>query len=314
MKMKNGIPLYLQCALVETLDMKKISNEYVNEGIDLSYGSDSVKVAYNHKHNKGINASLKDNPTKFDLSVPTIKIQDGIIPVYSILQRTPMKVIAGSSDGNPLVYAFKKEKNYVFRSEYDKKTLQDLMNKILIDAILKKFAANYFAAINGNIATIVCPSENSLNQLFAYAFRKNAESLGNTINIQEEFLVKYPVDDIKEEIVDDMSSSLNKWLMTLPKNVAMRKRAILDKALDKMNTEHNGVFAYHFIKDIDIRKHISSTMKLSSNVKNIDNENVIVLDDTMSQGKTLSEACQLLCGSYLPKSIVALTLFSPLRK
>lgn len=309
MKMKNGIPLYLQCALVETLDMKKISNESVNEGIDLSYGSDGVKVAYNRKHNKGINASLEDNPTKFDLSVPTIKIQDGIIPVYSILQRTPMKVIAGSSDGNPLVYAFKNENGYSFKSEYDKKTIQDA-----IDAILKKFAANYFAAINGNIATIVCPSENSLNQLFAYAFRKNAESLGKTINIQEEFLVKYPVDDIREEIVDDMSSSLNKWLMTLPKNVAMRKRAILDKALDKMDIEHNGVFAYHFIKDIDIRKHISSTMKLSSNVKNIDNENVIVLDDTMSQGKTLSEACQLLCGSYLPKSIVALTLFSPLRK
>jgi orotate phosphoribosyltransferase-like protein len=54
-------------------------------------------------------------------------------------------------------------------------------------------------------------------------------------------------------------------------------------------------------------------MKLSSNAKNIEGENVIVIDDTMSQGKTLAEACQLLCGSYLPKTIVGLTLFSPLK-
>jgi hypoxanthine-guanine phosphoribosyltransferase len=54
-------------------------------------------------------------------------------------------------------------------------------------------------------------------------------------------------------------------------------------------------------------------MKLSDHSRNIDGENIIVIDDTMSQGKTLSEACQLLCGSYLPKSIVALTLFSPLK-
>lgn len=307
--MKHGIPLYLQYALVEMLDMKRLYDESLNEGIDLSYGSNGVKVAYNAKHNRGINASLKDNPTQFDLSVPDIKLQNGIVPVYSILQRTPLKVAAGSSDGNPLVYAFKKENGYTFKSDYDKKTIQDA-----IDEILKKFVVKYFSAIDGNVATIVCPSENSLNQVFAYAFRKNAESTGKTINIQDDFLVKYPVDDIRKEIVDDMDSSLNKWLMTLPSQTAMKKRSILDKALDKMDAEHNSVFAYHFIKDADIRKHICSTMKISANANNVDDENVIVLDDTMSQGKTLSEACQLLCGSYLPKSIVALTLFSPLKK
>ena len=305
---KNGIPLYLQCALIEKLDIKRLANESINEGIDLSYGSDGIKVAYNPKHKNGINAKIDDNPTTFNLSVPDIKIQDGVVPVYSILQRTPMKVVAGSSDGNPLVYAFKNENGYSFKSEYDKKTIQDA-----IDAILKKFANNYFLAIDGSVATIVCPSENLLNRTFAYAFQKNAESLGMTINIQEDYLVKYPVDDIRDDIVDNANSALNQCLVTLPRQTAMRKRAILDKALDKMDAEHNGTFAYHFIKDIDIRKHISSTMKLSSNAKNIDGEHVIVIDDTMSQGKTLSEACQLLCGSYLPKSIVALTLFSPLK-
>ena len=164
-----------------------------------------------------------------------------------------------------------------------------------------------------NVATIVCPSENQLNHMFSYAFRKNAESIGKTINIQEDYLVKYPVDDIRHDIVDNSLSELNKWLLSLPASVALKKRKILDKALDKMDDEHNGIFAYHFIKDVDIRKHISNTMKLSSNAKNIEGENIIVIDDTMSQGKTLAEACQLLCGSYLPKTIVGLTLFSPLK-
>lgn len=308
MKTKNYIPLYLNCMLVKRLSINKLEEESINEGIDLSYGLDGIKVSYNPKHNKGIDFSLDKNPTLKNLAVPEIKIQKGIVPVYSILQRTPMKTTVGSSDGNPLVYAFKNENGYSFKSDYDKKTIQNA-----IDAILRKFAKNYFSAINGKVATIVCPSENSLNQIFAYAFRKNAEAIGKNINIQEDYLVKYPVDDIRTEIIDNASSDLNKWFMSLPPSTAARKRTILDKALDKMDVEHNGVFAYHFIKDVDIRKHISSTMKLSSNVKNIDGEDVIVLDDTMSQGKTVSEACQLLCGSYLPKSIVALTLFSPLK-
>lgn len=305
---KNGIPLYLCCALVEKISIDRLMKESINEGIDLSYSSDGIEVAYNTKHNKGIDFSLKTNPTVKNLFVPSVKIQNGVVPVYSILQRTPMKVVAGSSDGNPLVYAFKNENGYSFKSDYDKKSIQDA-----IDAILKKFAKNYFLATNRENATIVCPSENSLNRIFAYAFRKNAESIGKQIDIQEDYLVKYPVDDIRSEIVDNANSDLNRWLMSLPQQNAFRKRAILDKALDRMDNEHNGVFAYHFIKDIDIRKHISNTMKLSSHAKNIDGKDIIVLDDTMSQGKTVAEACQLLCGSYMPNSIVALTLFSPLK-
>lgn len=306
---QNVIPLYLHCDLIAKLEINKLIDESMNEGIDLSYSSNSIEVSYNPNHQNGINAKVDDNPTLFDLSIPSINIQDGIIPVYSILQRTPMKVIAGSSDGNPLVYAFKNENGYSFKSDYDKKTIQDA-----IDEILKKFITKYFSTIRNSVATIVCPSENSLNQVFAYAFRKNAEMLGKTINIQEDYLVKYPVDDIRAEIIDNANSDLNRWLISLPQHVAMKKRTILDNALDKMDDEHNGVFAYHLIKDVEVRKHISNTMKLSSNAKNIEGEDVIVLDDTMSQGKTLSEACQLLCGSYMPKSIVALTLFSPLKK
>ena len=244
---QNVIPLYLHCDLIAKLEINKLIDESMNEGIDLSYSSNGIEVSYNPNHQNGINAKVDDNPTLFDLSIPSINIQDGIISVYSILQRTPMKVIAGSSDGNPLVYAFKNENGYSFKSDYDKKTIQDA-----IDEILKKFIIKYFSTIRNSVATIVCPSENSLNQVFAYAFRKNAEMLGKTINIQEDYLVKYPVDDIRAEIIDNANSDLNRWLISLPQHVAMKKRTILDNALDKMDDEHNGVFAYHLIKDVKI--------------------------------------------------------------
>lgn len=299
-----GIPLYLHCRLEAKIHAKAL----MNEGIDLTYSKDGVKVSYNPKHQQGINARLEDNPTSVDLLVPKIEVQQEIVRVYSILQRTPMKVAVGSSDGNPLVYAFKNENNYSFKSEYDKKTIQDC-----IDMIIKKFVEKYFSSIEGNVATIVCPSENTLNNVFAYAFRKNAESLGKFINLYDDILVKYPVEDFRYEVIDNPKSDLNQWILSLPADTAMKKRAILDKALDKMDASHNGVFAYHFIKDPDIRKHISSTMKTPSNAKDINDENIIVLDDTVSQGKTLVEACSLLYGSYLPKTVTALTLFSPLK-
>ena len=125
MKFK-GIPLYLHCRLEAKIHAKAL----MNEGIDLTYSKDGVKVSYNSKHQQGINAKLKDNPTSVDLLVPKIEVQQGIVRVYSILQRTPMKVAVGSSDGNPLVYAFKNENNYSFKSEYDKKTIQDCIDRI----------------------------------------------------------------------------------------------------------------------------------------------------------------------------------------
>lgn len=126
--MDRRIPLYLKCTLIDKLDVSKLSP--VNEGIDLDYGPDGIKVSYNASHTKGINGNLEDNPTIFDLSVPAIKIQDGIVPVYSLLQRTKMPVVAGSSDGNPFVYAMKQENGYKFASDYDKQMVQNAIKKV----------------------------------------------------------------------------------------------------------------------------------------------------------------------------------------
>lgn len=219
-----------------------------------------------------------------------------------------MKVSAGSSDGNPLVYALKRERNYKFRTDFDKNEV-----KACIAAILDVFVKQYFLDTKSKAVTVICPSENHLNTVFAKALQKSASKIGKNVSIHSEYLVKYPVEDVRYEVNDDAGSDLNRWLIKLPKEKARQKREALDIAFNRMEAEHNGVFAYHFIKDQETRQHISNTMRLSAYMKGIDGEHVIVLDDTMSNGKTISEACSLLCGSYLSKTITALTLFSPLK-
>lgn len=306
---ENKIPLYLNCSLVAELHMAALHESDLYEGIDLEYGDREIDVAFNPTHQRGIDTRVEANPTIKNIAVPAVKIQDGVIPVYSVLRRTPMDVEAGPADGNPLVYVFKGERKYKFKSDYDKAAIQHC-----IDIVLKKFAERYFQAIGGNHATaIICPSENALNTTFVKAFVKASKTIGKNVALHDEYLVKYLVDDIRYEVIDDPASSLNRWLLSLPKRIARRKRQILDDALNRMDREHSGVFAYHYIRDQKIRQHISNTMKLTPTFKGIDCKDIIVLDDTMTNGKTVSETCSLLCGSYLPKTITALTLFSPLK-
>ena len=310
-----GIPFELNFSLDETINIKDMVDDYVNEGIDIhpKYTKDNkieFEVSHNARHSKGVDTSVKSNPTSFSLNVPKIKTLPDVIQVWSIFQRTKLDVVAGSSDGNPLVYAFKKEKNYVFRSEYDKKTLQDLMNKIL-----DKFAKQWFSSISGDVATVICPSGNTLNDHFAQAFKDVSEKNGFDVNLYDDFLTKATVEDVMQHVLDDPNSEVNHWLLSLDLRKAKDARARIDAYFNRMEKEHNGMFSYHFIEDPKIRNMISKSMSLSfRSHEDIDGKNVLLLDDTISRGKTLQEAYQLICSSYNPKTVTALTLFSQLKK
>lgn len=317
MNTSNEIAFELNFSLVETIDINEMLDDYLSEGIDLhprydKDGNFEVDVGHNPSHSNGVNTSLDNNPTSFNLPVPKIKTRPDFIQVWSIFQRTKMKTDAriASSDGNPLVYAFKKEKNYVFKSEYDKNTIQNLMNQIL-----SKFIDKWFASITGEVATVVCPSGNALNDTFANAFKTIAESKGKKICLYSNLLSKATTEDIKYFIFDDPNSDMNKWLFSLDDKKAEMVKSNIYKAFEKMDNEHNGLFSYHFIENPEIRNLISKSMIIHfpSHV-DIDNKNVLFLDDTISRGKTLQEAYQLICSSYNPKTVTALTLFSPLKK
>lgn len=314
---ENKIPFELNFSLVDSIDINEMLDNYLLEGIDLhpkydKNGKLQISIEHNPTHNKGVNTSTIDNPSSYCLDVPKIKTLPTTINVWSIFQRTKLDTNAkiAATDGNPLVYAMKNEKNYVFKSTYDKNTIQSLM-----DQILDKFVKQWFSSVHEDIATIVCPSGNALNDFFAKAFKKVAEGNGKKVILYDDVLTKSTADDVKDYVLDDPNSELNRWLFSLSDAKANDVKRKLDRSFDRMEKEHRGMFSYHFIEDPTIRNMIGKSMSIClESHADIDGKHVLLLDDTISRGKTLQEAYQLICSSYNPKSVTALTLFSPLKR
>jgi hypoxanthine-guanine phosphoribosyltransferase len=84
-----------------------------------------------------------------------------------------------------------------------------------------------------------------------------------------------------------------------------------------MDKQRNGTFSRHFIKDSEMRDVLDFTLKVSPDrfaefANKINGRDILVIDDTISRGQTIKEACSILQESYSPKSITVLTLLSKL--
>lgn len=55
-----------------------------------------------------------------------------------------------------------------------------------------------------------------------------------------------------------------------------------------------------------------STSRYAEYANLINDKNVLFIDDTISRGQTIKEACSIIKDSYKPKSVSVLTLISPL--
>lgn len=319
---KDG-PYTLKCTLSQTIDVKEllakpmVDEDYVEvygrigEGINLkprAKHDDGFDVEWDSSHDRGIKASPAAKPTRLDLSVPKLKFQAGKIQVFSLLQRTPMEH-SYLKDGNPLVYLLKGSPKYVFKPEEDRKLIDQCIN-----GILGNFVDSYFSAIAGKAVIVACPSGNALNKKFAARLEEAAKRRGHTLELLDGFITKLSVNAMKNVLFGSEDPSFSAWLARLPAKTANVKMAALENDFRRMEKEHDVTFAFHFVRDMDTRKHITRTMALAdSGFADVNGSNVLLIDDTMTTGKTVREACETLCQGYTPKTITALTLFSPLK-
>lgn len=272
--------------------LNKIINEAVeravdsvlNEGIDFDH--DTMTVSYNPSHEENVDTSLKNNPTKDD------SIIQGI-PVWSIFKRK--KGMYG--DGNPLVYALKGE-GWTFRSEEDRLAIEKQF-----DDIATKFAQIYPIGV-----TIIIPSGNELNYHIAEVVMsksKNAELLEGAIC------------KLTTEEVNDIVLAKNSFFRQIYKdnfNAAYKQLCVY---FEEMDEKRDGTFSRHFIKDKNMRNVLLNTLKVSpdryaKDSKIINGQDILIIDDTISRGQSIKEACQIMLESYAPKSITVLTLLSKL--
>ena len=273
--------------------MDKIVNEAVaqsidsviNEGID--FDPHTKTVSYNPSHEENVDTSIEHNPTMDGDIVPNVQ-------VWSIFKRK--RGLRG--DGNPLVYALKGEGGWTFRDESDRNAIEKQF-----DAIATKFATMYPVGV-----TILMPSGSELNMHIAdvvMSKSRNAE------------LIKGVICKLTTEEVDDIVLDFNSKFREFYKDEFNSKYYELGRYLDLMDKEGNGYFSRHLIKNNQMRNVLDSTLKFSDDrfaefANKINDQDILIIDDTISRGQSIKEACQIILESYAPKSITVLTLLSKL--
>lgn len=273
--------------------MDKIVNEAVaqsidsviNEGID--FDPHTKTVSYNPSHEENVDTTIEHNPTMDGDIVPNVQ-------VWSIFKRK--RGLRG--DGNPLVYALKGEGGWTFRDESDRNAIEKQF-----DAIATKFATMYPVGV-----TILMPSGSELNMHIAdvvMSKSRNAE------------LIKGVICKLTTEEVDDIVLDFNSKFREFYKDEFNSKYYELGQYLDLMDKERNGYFSRHLIKNNQMRDVLDSTLKLCDDrfaefANKINDQDVLIIDDTIRRGQSIKEACQIMLESYAPKSITVLTLLSKL--
>ena len=277
--MKDEINQLVNEAVAQAIDSA------INEGID--FDPQAKTVSYNPSHEENVDTSIEHNPTMDVDIVPNVQ-------VWSIFKRK--KGLRG--DGNPLVYALKGEGGWTFRDESDRNAIEKQF-----DAIATKFATMYPVGV-----TILMPSGSELNMHIAdvvMSKSRNAE------------LIKGVICKLTTEEVDDIVLDFNSKFREFYKDEFNSKYYELGRYLDLMDKERNGYFSRHLIKNNQMRDVLDSTLKLSDDrfaefANKINGQDVLIIDDTISRGQSIKEACQIMLESYAPKSITVLTLLSKL--
>lgn len=266
-------------------DLKYIIEEVIKRLITLTEGidvDDYDNVIMTDKHERLVDTSIANNPTILTDFVPNIN-------VWSIFKRKD----DDWGDGNPLLYALKGEKGYKLRNPrkvYDR-----------IEQIVRKF----FEDKDDIDITIAVPSKNRLNMIFANTvanYCKNPKYIDNV-------LVKMSTEEVYD-YVRQPSSAFRKFYKTF----YGQKIALLKEYFKRMK---DGYFQFHKIPDMEMRRLIEHTIKLSDKfygqyIDAINGKHVLIIDDSLSLGQTIKECCEIIATSYTPKTISVLTLFSPL--
>lgn len=285
-----------------------LEDDVVSEGFEVDPES---FLSFNPNHEKMARTSLETNPTLANLQVTFASGEQEEIPIYSIFQQVGSS--SDPADGNPVIYAFKEEKGFRFKDGEAEKAFAQAK------AIMQKFLSMYFSEIvkQDHAATVVVLSGNALNSKIASLLVNEAKNLGCSLKLYDKVLRKMYVSEVIENVIENGKSDFSKWIYSAGMSPSKKARVVqeLKEDLEAMIKLHDGEFAYHYVRNPKIRNLISTSVTLDTNYyKNnflpMNEQHVLLVDDSMSRGASIKEACGLICSGYHPKSIVGLTLLS----
>ena len=254
---------------------------YIVEGININ--SNDKTISLTDEHDKGVDFSLVNNPV-YD------KYKD--FDVISIFKRSKLVDDTNTErDGNPFIYALKEKKGWTL----------DITNDEIFRYI-KRFL-EICKKINNTYDTIVItPSSTNINERFMKVISKQVQAE----NIVREFLVKIKKEEIiddnlidKEQITKDYPNNYNEVITKISRSFRRMEGADFEaKHLDKKYLKYVKYIGVN--NDLNIRPMI-------------DGKDILVLDDTISSGTTVSQCIDGITSNFTPKSITIVTLLSKLK-
>ena len=191
-----------------------------------------------------------------------------------------------NDDGNPIIYAWKNEKRWKFKSENDKKLLIRQF-KLITSELNEKFDTIIFIPstnkMNEEIGSILCDMIPHKHYIHDYILKMEKSQVADSVDVQR--LLNDGID------VNTFFQKLGEWM-------------------DSMPTEY---FQYHYVP-INYRKYFSNEFVVpSENVleyaKFVNNKRVLVIDDTISTVKSISDYCRAVTESFAPKELIIFTAF-----
>lgn len=287
--------------VISESDLKHIIRESVEkaikEGIDVRKDKETGErfVSVNPTHQNMVDTNDPYNPYLFvsEVSFTNDKGETVLSPVYSMAERKFTE--DGRSDGNPLISALKQRRNWKFEDEA--KDIQMLLRSFIAAAkLLPKYDT-----------LIMTPSNNRLNKIvFGYLSRLIPHD-----NAIDNFFVKYSADDVEDNFVDE------DYIDSQPDSGKIWTS--LEDAFDRMRAENGGVFSYKYIQVSRYRNAIKKSIAINSSKaydtyyeQYINGKNVLVFDDTITSGKTISDSGKAITETFIPRTITFVTLFSAL--
>ena len=255
---------------------------YLMEGIDIDNANKTVSFSLEHENN--VDTSILFNPTYSNING---------IDIISIFKR---KANNNKLDGNPLIYALKNIKGWQFANPKED-----------IIGLLKQFI-RISEKINSEYDTIITiPSQNPLNLEFLYRLNKIIKAKHKITN----YLSKLTADEVYEDFIDWKQIQID-----YP-NDNIKIENNFNKWFSDMKIKNNDYFSFKYIKDPNMRKYIKKTMWADDELvityaPYINNKDILILDDTISSGASISHATKEILEEFDPKSITVITLFSAL--
>lgn len=249
---------------------------FLLEGIKLDYENRTVK--------------LDDSSNGIDFINKPLEYKYKGMNVISIFKRTALNspIYGKDPDGNPFIYALKGKRGWKLD-----------MSITDVKKYLKKFIDNCKSIKKEYDTCIMIPSSSSVNELFMKELKKNIKCK----NYIKKFFYKMSIDDIIMGGIDHEKISKSDNSKLIEKEIS--------KCLNKMKGE--------YFEAKLMRKDLLQYIKYVTYDENedddtirekIDGKDVLILDDIISSGESVSQAVDALKSGFSPKSITVITLLS----